>query len=123
MSKITRFENLECWKAARELVKLVYQISNQGSFSKDYDLKSQMRRAAISSMNNIAEGFGRKSNKEFVRFLDISQSSAAEVKSMVYLCEDLNYAEKHQLDELHTKTDKTRNLTLGLIRYLTKKNT
>lgn len=71
-------------------------------------------------MNNIAEGFGRKSNKEFIRFLGIASSSAAEVKSMVYVLEDMNYLNKDEILILHGKVDSARKLTLGLIRYLSK---
>ncbi|MDB4728023.1 four helix bundle protein [Saprospiraceae bacterium] len=91
MAKITRFEELTCWKASRELVKLVYKLSSTGNLARDFDTKSQLRRAALSMMNNIAEGFARFSKKEFIRFLDISQSSGAEVKSMIYVLEDLEY--------------------------------
>ena len=76
MPKIESFEDLECWKAARTLVKDVYLMSNQGLLYKDYDTKSQLKRASLSIMNNIAEGFGRYSNKEFVKFLGYSKSSA-----------------------------------------------
>ena len=69
-------------------------------------------------MNNIAEGFGRYSNKEFIRFLEYSSSSAAEVKSMIYVLEDLNYSDAEYLKEIHNQIDKTRKLVLGLIRYL-----
>lgn len=122
MAKIERFEDLNCWKAARELSKIVYQSSIQGEISKDFGFRNQLRRAAVSTMNNIAEGFARNSDKEFIRFLDISQSSSAEVKSMIYLCQDLNYLNQQQILQLHQIVDQTRNLTLGLIRYLKNKN-
>jgi four helix bundle protein len=118
MGKITRFEELTCWKASRELVKTIYKISSEGQLSRDFDTKSQLRRAALSMMNNIAEGFGRFSKKEFVRFLDISQSSGAEVKSMIYVLEDLEYFDVNTINDLHKKVDKARNLTLGLLKYL-----
>lgn len=118
MGKITRFEELTCWKASRELVKAIYKISSEGQLSRDFDTKSQLRRAALSMMNNIAEGFGRFSKKEFVRFLDISQSSGAEVKSMIYVLEDLEYFDVNTINDLHKKVDKARNLTLGLLKYL-----
>lgn len=122
MAKITRFEDLDCWMAARVLVKDVFSISSTGVLSKDWDTKSQFRRAAVSVMNNIAEGFCRFSDKEFVRFLDIAQSSAGEVKSMLYLFEDIEYFDLDTLDEFLSKVDKARNLTLGMLRYLIKKH-
>lgn len=70
--KVTRFEDLECWQAARELVKRVYEASQEGALSKDWDAISQFRRASISVMNNIAEGFARYYKNEFKRFLDIA---------------------------------------------------
>ena len=122
MAKIERFEDLKCWKAARELSNIVYKSSRQGEISRDFDFRNQLRRAAVSTMNNIAEGFARNSDKEFIRFLEISQSSSAEVKSMIYLCADFNYLNQTQIQELHQIVDKTKNLTLGLIRYLKNKN-
>lgn len=118
--KVTRFEDLECWQAARELVKRVYEVSQEGALSKDWDAISQFRRASVSVMNNIAEGFARYYKNEFKRFLDIAQSSAAEVKSMLYLFEDLQYLDKEAVEDLHSKVNKTRNFTLALIRYLDK---
>lgn len=119
--KITRFEDLDCWKASRELVKQVFEISQDGAFLKDWDSKSQFRRAALSVMNNIAEGFARYHDNEFKRFLDIAQSSAAEVKSMLYVFEDIKYLNEDVIKELHQKVDKARNFTLALIRYLDNK--
>lgn len=118
MAKITRFEDLDCWKSARELVKMVYTFSSVGLLSKDFDTKSQIRKAALSSMNNIAEGFARYHKKDSLRFYDFAQSSAAEVKSMSYVLEDLNYLNIDELKSLREKTEDTRNLTLGFIRYL-----
>jgi four helix bundle protein len=118
MSKIERFEDLKCWKAARELVKEVYTLSDTGKLAKDFDTRSQFRKAALSSMNNIAEGFGRFSRKDFVRFLDTAQSSVLEVQSMLYVLSDLDYLSNDKVDLLRIKTDETKNLILGLIRYL-----
>ena|GEM_PF-1110624 len=87
----------------------------------DWDTKSQFKRAALSTMNNIAEGFGRGTRKEFARFLDIAQSSAREVKSMTYVFEDLNYTTLDKIKELHEKTDAVMALTLGFIKHLKKK--
>jgi four helix bundle protein len=91
MSTIKRFEDLHCWQEARELVRLVYTATNAGLFKRDFEMKGQIRRAAISVMNNIAEGFGRMSKRDFIRFLEISQTSANEVKSVAYAALDQNY--------------------------------
>ncbi len=101
MSKVIRFEDLKCWQASRELVKQIYIISETLKLLNDFDTKSQIKRAALSSMNNIAEGFGKFSNQEFIRYLDIAQSSALEVKSMLYVLFDMNYLVEEKINELH----------------------
>jgi len=116
--KVDRFEDLQCWQSARELVKLVFDFSRNGELSHDWDMRSQIRRAALSSQNNIAEGFCRFHNKEFIRFLDISQSSAGELLSMCYNLEDLEYLPEEKINLIRSKALETRNKTLGLIRYL-----
>lgn len=119
MAEVEQFEDLRCWQMSRTLVKLVYQYSLSGELSKDSVSKDQLRRASLSIMNNIAEGFARYSNKEFTIFLNYAQSSAAEVKSMLYVCEDLNYISTEQLKELHQLVDQLRRAILALIKYLT----
>jgi four helix bundle protein len=120
--KIEKFEDLECWQDARALVNLVYAISQDGQFAKDFDLKSQFRRASISVMNNIAEGFGRYSNKEFIRFLEIATASSTEVKSMIYILNDLKYINEEQTKALFEQEDKTRRKALALLKYLKNKH-
>lgn len=122
MTKVIRFEDLRYWQLARELVKIVYQISEQGKLAKDYETKDQLKRAALGVMNNIEEGFGRFSNKEFIRFLDFSQSSAIEVKSITYALEEMEYLPTSQIIELREKAEETKNSTLALIRYLRNKD-
>jgi four helix bundle protein len=121
MNKIQKFEDLKCWQAARKLVKEVYLMSEEGKLKYDYDTRSQIKRAALSSMNNIAEGFGRYSPKDFIRFLDTSQSSVQEVSSILYVLEDLEYVTEDRLNVARQLADETKALTLGLIRYLRKK--
>ena len=118
MAKVERFEDLRCWQLARELVNIVYTYSESGKLSKDFETKGQIKRAALSVMNNIAEGFGRFSNKEFIRFLDIAQSSCIEVKSVTYVLEDLNYLTNDQVDLIRNKCEETKNSTLAFIKYL-----
>lgn len=86
MATITQFEELKIWQEARALSKSIYDLTKT---SKDFDFNNQIRRAAVSVMNNIAEGFDRGSNKDFVRFLHIAKASCSEVRSMLYLGEDL----------------------------------
>lgn len=121
MPKVERFEDLNCWKEARILVNMVYKVAEKGKLKNDFDTKSQLKRAALSVMNNIAEGFGRYHQKEFTRFLDFSQSSCSEVKSMLYVLDDIDYLDKEELKIFHEQTDKTRNMILALIKYLNKK--
>jgi four helix bundle protein len=84
MATVTRFEDLEVWKLAREQAKEIYELTRIGSFSKDFDLKNQINASAGSAMDNIAEGFERFSNKEFSQFLVISKGSNGEVRSQLY---------------------------------------
>jgi four helix bundle protein len=118
MSKIEKFEDLKCWQASRELVKLVYLNCEEGKLAKDFETRGQIKRAALSSMNNIAEGFGRGSNKEFIRFLEIAQSSAMEVRSITYALSDLQYLPEKENLAIRNKAEEVKSLTLGLIRYL-----
>ena len=118
---MAKIEDLKCWQAARELVRLVYEKCERGKLVKDFDTKSQIKRAALSAMNNIAEGFGRRSNKEFIRFLDIAQCSAVEVRSITYVLSGLEYLEREAVMAIRNKAEDVKSLTLGLNRYLLKK--
>ena len=124
--KVQRFEDLRCWQAARQLVKLVFLACKTGALARDFDTKYQIKKAALSSMNNIAEGFGRFGIKDSIKFYDISQSSAQEVKSMLYVLSDLQYLTAEQIEEIRLKAEEARNLTLAFIKYnrnsLRKKN-
>ena len=118
MGKITRFEDLDCWKKAREIVSLMYGVSAKEPLAKDFGARDQLRRASLSIMNNIAEGFSRTSTKEFIRFLSISESSAAEVKSMIYVLLDLNYIDENSSKHLHIEIDNVRLQIRSFIKYL-----
>jgi four helix bundle protein len=119
--KVERFEDLKCWQAASGLVKEVYTAGEEGKLQRDFDTKSQIKRAALSTMNNIAEGFGRFSHKDFIRFLDTAQSSAREVSSILYVLEDLEYLPFDRIEFIRNKLNETTGLTMGLIRYLRQK--
>jgi len=119
--KIEKFEDLDCWKKARELANLVYDLTNQRSFGKDFELRDQMRDAAGSVMHNIAEGFEAGSDAEFVRFLKISRRSASEVQSELYLAIDRKYILENQLGKAYAKATETKHLINGLIAYLHRK--
>jgi len=116
--KIEKFEDLDCWKKARELANLVYDLTNQRSFGKDFQLRDQMRDASGSVMHNIAEGFEAGSDAEFVRFLKISRRSASEVQSELYLAIDRKYILENQLEKAYTIATEAKRLINGLIAYL-----
>jgi four helix bundle protein len=123
MGKIKKFEELRCWQEARNLVKEIYLISEFGKLSRDFDTKSQLKRAALSTMNNIAEGFGKFSSREFIRYLDTANNSASEVKSILYVLSDLEYLDTEKVREIQLKADEVKALCLALIRYLNKRDT
>jgi len=118
MPIVKKFEKLECWKEARILVKLIYGLTQKKNFRKDFGLSDQIQRASVSAMTNIAEGFGRYSPKEFIRFLDFTQSSCEEVKSLLYVAFDLGYIDESELKQAYGRASDVRNLTLALIKYL-----
>ncbi len=117
--KIKRFEDIESWKLAREFVKDIYSIS---SLEKDYGLKDQIRRAAVSIMSNISEGFDSGSNKYFVQFLNYSYRSASEVQSLLYVCKDLSYISNQKFNDYYMKAASIKNLIGGFIKFLKKNN-
>ena len=118
--KISRFEDLDCWQEARNLVRKIYEVTKVVEFRKDMRLTSQIQSAATSCMANIAEGFERRSDKEFVQFLYIAMASAAEVKSHLYVALDQAYIEKKQFDDIYEQAGKTAKMISSLIKYLRK---
>ncbi len=116
--KITRFEDLQCWQQARALTGQIYAATKDGSFKKDLRLAGQVQAAAGSVMANIAEGFARRSNKEFTQFLFVAISSAAEVQSHLYIAADQGYVSKPAFDAMYQQAGKTSRIISGLIKYL-----
>ena len=121
--KLTRFEDLECWQEARHLVRKVYAATSDGAFKKDLRLSGQIQAAAASAMANIAEGFIRHSDKEFMQFLFIAMASAAEVQSHLYIAVDQQYVDQQQFQEIYDQANKTAMIISGLIKYLRTKPT
>ncbi|HCJ65815.1 MAG TPA: four helix bundle protein [Elusimicrobia bacterium] len=122
MMKITKFEDLQCWQEARVLVNMVYEaVRNSPEFQKDFRLSGQITEAAVSSMSNIAEGFSRRSNKEFIQYLFISKSSATEVQSESYVALDQRYISKDTFEKIYNQAEKVSKLDSGFITYLLKK--
>ncbi len=118
MAKIEKFEDIESWKLAREITRLIYKASSAGSFSKDFALVNQIRRASISILSNIAEGFERGGNKEFLQFLAIAKGSCGEVRAQLYVALDQNYVDKNQFEEISGKLLETNRIISGLMKYL-----
>jgi four helix bundle protein len=118
MSRIERFEDLEAWKFARELTASIYAISGTGTFNRDFALRDQIRRAAISIVSNIAEGFERDGDKEFLQFLSMAKGSCGEVRAQLSLAVDQKYISETQFEELTTKAIKLSRIISGLIQYL-----
>ncbi|MBP8238674.1 MAG: four helix bundle protein [Saprospiraceae bacterium] len=95
-----KIEEIEAWNKARVVAKLIWEVSSEGTFAKDFSLKDQINRAAGSVMDNIAEGFGRGGNKEFSNFLSIARGSAQEVKSQIYRTYDRNHLDEATFKKL-----------------------
>lgn len=113
-----KFEDLEIWKDARGLVAEVYKITSKEKFSRDFGLRDQIQRASVSVMNNIAEGFEREGNAEFIRFLSISKGSIGEVRSLLYVANDLGYINKNEFKNLYDSSLRIIKRTSKLIGYL-----
>jgi len=118
VATIKRFEDLDCWKEARFLVRRVYRLTKKEGFKRDFDLISQIRRSAVSSMANIAEGFHRSSSKDFLKFLDYSRSSVAETISHAYVALDQKYITRNEMDELNESGNTVWKKINGMISYL-----
>ena len=118
MSAFQRFEDIEAWQKAREMTKAIYALSNDGQFSRDFGLRDQVRRAAVSVMSNIAEGFDRGGVREFIQFLFIAKGSAAEVQAQLYVALDAGYIKQEQFKGLYDLAGDTGRLIGGFIRYL-----
>ena len=111
---ITRFEDLIAWQKARSLTKQVYTVTSQGSFSRDYGLKDQICRAAVSVMSNIAEGFERWRQGEFHQFLSIAKASCAELRSQLYVAFDAEYLDQALFDTLLAQAEEVARIVGGL---------
>ena len=118
MAKVKRFEELECWREARNFVQLIYGLTKKDPFRKDFELVGQIKRSAISSMANIAEGFHRNSSKEFMRFLDYSRSSIAETLSHAYIALDQQYISQSEIEKVSQQAEIVWKKVNNFISYL-----
>jgi four helix bundle protein len=122
MGGIRSFEDLVAWRKARTLAQEAYVVTSRGAWAADFALRDQFRRAASSAMSNIAEGFGRRTDREFRQFLVQARGSIAEVKSILYLARDVGYVEADAFQRLFDLADEIGKMTYALGRYLTKRS-
>jgi four helix bundle protein len=121
--KIERFEDIKAWQEARVLVGMIHAaVGSDRRFGSDHRFRDQIQAAAVSIMSNIAEGFSRRSTKEFTQFLFIAKGSVAEVQSQLYVALDQGYTNQERFKELHSKSDEVARLISGFIRYLLNKD-
>jgi four helix bundle protein len=118
MASFKKFEDIMAWQKARQLTKMVYSITKDIEFSKDYGLKDQIRRSSVSIMANIAEGFARRTDKDFAHFLNISRSSAAEVQSHLYVAFDQGYINQKEFDEAYNLLEEVSKMIFALAKHL-----
>ncbi|WP_264535828.1 four helix bundle protein [Flavobacterium sp. N1736] len=122
MSKFNSFEEINSWKKSRIFNKRIYLITENSNFKKDFDFVRQIRRASISISSNIAEGFERNTDKEFIYFLYVAKASAGEVRSQLYLAFDLEYIIKEEFEILLESVTEISKLLSGFIKYLSQKS-
>ena len=118
MATIVRFEDIQAWGKARTLVRELYRITEEGVFAKDYALPEQLRRAGISIMSNIAEGFARRTSKEFRNLLNVAHGSAAEAQAQLYIALDLGYISEKQFSTLYKQAEEVSKMTRGFMDHL-----
>lgn len=118
MATFKKFEDIEAWRKARELTREVYRHSKVSPFSRDFGLRDQIRRAAVSVMSNIAEGFERGGTREFMQFLAIAKGSAGELEAQLYVAFDQGYITDEEFASLRSLATSTKRLVGGLTNYL-----
>lgn len=118
MGTFRRFEDIEAWQKARILAKEIYAVSRQGPFAQDFGLRDQIRRASVSILSNITEGYERDGTKEFLHFLSIAKGSAGEVRAQLYVALDQDYITQDQFDHLSIQAAEISRMINGLMKYL-----
>jgi four helix bundle protein len=118
MAKFNAFEEIKAWQKAHDITLQIYKITSNEAFSKDYGLKDQIRRSAVSIMANIAEGHGRRTNLEFANFLNIARGSVAETQSHLYIAKGLDYIDKSVFNDIYSVLDEISKMILALSKYL-----
>jgi four helix bundle protein len=118
MATFERFEDIKAWQCARELTRDFYRLFASSGLLREFALKDQLTRASLSIMNNIAEGFGRHSSKDFARFLTMAKASAIEVQSMLYVLLDMEAIDQRKFDDFYSRTNQAIRMIGGLASYL-----
>ncbi|MEJ0030239.1 MAG: four helix bundle protein [Bacteroidota bacterium] len=118
MATFNSFTEIQAWQKARELSKLIFDLTTKGTFARDFGLKDQINRATGSIMDNIAEGHGRGSKNEFVNFLSYSEGSSSETISQLYRALDRGHIIADEFNMAYSKTEEVSKMIAGLIRYL-----
>ena len=118
MSTFQTFEEIEAWQKARALTRRIYEVSDIGAFARDFGLRDQMRRACVSIVSNIAEGFERSGTGEFVQFLSAAKGSSGEVRAQLYVALDQNYIDQATFRELNQEATQVSRMISGLMAYL-----
>jgi four helix bundle protein len=118
MATFKKFEDIQAWQKARATAKRIFSITNDGDFARDFTLRDQIKRSAISVMANIAEGHGRRTHTEFANFLNIARGSATETQSHLYVALDLNYLSQQDFSELYEMLEEVSKMTVALSQYL-----
>ena len=116
--KITKFEEIEAWKESRKLVKMIYDLTKNNLFKKDFGLRGQIQEAAVSCMSNIAEGFDGGSNQQFIQYLIYTRRSSSEVQSQLYVALDQQYIKQEDFDKAYAQAQQVAKLVNGFIGYL-----
>ena len=122
MNKIERFEDIIAWQKARMLTKQIYACTKLGGFARDFGPKDQIQRAAVSTMANIAEGYERSGDKEFIQFLSDSKGSCGEVRSHLYAALDQGYVSEDTFADLSRQALEVSRLIAGFMAYLRQSN-
>jgi four helix bundle protein len=118
LATVKRFEDLQAWQKARALVREIYKHCSDGGLRKDFGLRDQLCRGAVSCMTNIAEGFARKTDKDFAHFLDVAKGSAVEIQSLLYVASDVGYIQPQEFSRLYNAAEEVAALIGGLASYL-----
>lgn len=122
MARIERFEDIRSWRKSRELTKQIYLVTSQGNFKRDFGLRDQIRKASVSILSNIAEGFERGGDQEFLQFLAVAKGSCGEVRAQLYIALDQGYLQREDFDTLSTLATEISGLLSGFMKYLRQSN-